>query len=74
MTDEQPCAVVLVTGHGNEAIAVEAMKRGVQDYLVKDQVNAASLWRTLTQAVTQQTLQQRLAGSLLDLSVVEPCP
>ena len=39
---EQPCAVVLITGNGNEAVAVEAMKRGVQDYLVKDQVNAAA--------------------------------
>jgi signal transduction histidine kinase len=65
---QPPCAVVLVTGHGNEAIAVEAMKRGVQDYLVKDQLNAANLWRTLTQAVTQVDLQRRLAGSQLDLA------
>ena len=63
---EQPCAVVLVTGQGNEAVAVEAMKRGVQDYLVKDQVNAESR-RTLTRAVSKQQRQQRLAGSLSDL-------
>jgi signal transduction histidine kinase/HPt (histidine-containing phosphotransfer) domain-containing protein len=65
---ELPCAVVLVTGLGNEAIAVEAMKRGVQDYLVKDQINAASLWRAMTTAVTQTELRQRLAGSLRDLT------
>jgi signal transduction histidine kinase len=65
---ELPCAVVLVTGQGNEAIAVEAMKRGVQDYLVKDQVNENSLWRALTQAVTQVELKQRLAVSLRDLT------
>ena len=65
---ELPCAVVLVTGQGNEAVAVQAMKRGVQDYLVKDQVNAASLWRTMTQAVTKTELQQRLAGTLRDLT------
>ncbi len=65
---ELPCAVVLVTGQGNEAIAVEAMKRGVQDYLVKDQVNESSLWRALTQAVTQVELKQRLAVSLRDLT------
>ena len=57
----------LITGQGNEAVAVEAMKRGVQDYLVKDQVNAGCLWRTLTRAVSKQQLQQRLAGSLSDL-------
>lgn len=65
---ELPCAVVLVTGQGNEAIAVEAMKRGVQDYLVKDRVNESNLWRTLTQAVTQAELKQRLAISLRDLT------
>jgi signal transduction histidine kinase len=65
---ELPLAIVLVTGQGNEAIAVEAMKRGVRDYLVKDQVNAASLWRTMTQAVSQTELQQRLACSLRDLT------
>ncbi len=64
---EQPCAVVLVTGNGNEAVAVEAMKRGAQDYLVKDQVNAGCLWRTLTRAVSKRQLQQRLALSLADL-------
>jgi signal transduction histidine kinase len=63
-----PCAVVLITGQGNEAIAVEAMKRGVQDYLVKNQVNATSLWRAVTQAVTQSELKQRLDGSMRDLS------
>jgi signal transduction histidine kinase len=65
---ELPCAVVLITGQGNEAIAVQAMKRGVRDYLVKDQVNATSLWRTMTQAVTQTELQQQLAISLRDLT------
>jgi signal transduction histidine kinase len=66
--DELPCAVVLITGQGSESIAVQAMKRGVRDYLVKDQVNAASLWRTMTQAVTQTELKQRLAASLSDLT------
>jgi signal transduction histidine kinase/HPt (histidine-containing phosphotransfer) domain-containing protein len=65
---ELPCAVVLITGQGNEATAVEAMKRGVRDYLVKDEVNAASLWRAMTTAVTQTELRQRLAGSLRELT------
>ena len=64
---ELPCAVVLVTGQGNEAVAVEAMKRGVQDYLVKDQVDASNLWRAMTQAVSQAELRSRLAGSLREL-------
>jgi len=66
--DELPCAVVLVTGQGNEAIAVEAMKRGVQDYLVKDQIDVGRLWRAIVGAVTQMELRQRLAGSLRELT------
>ncbi len=57
-----PFAVVLLTGQGSEAIAVEAMKRGVQDYLVKDQMDVARLWRAIAGAVTRKELRQRLAG------------
>ena len=63
-----PCAVVLDTGQGNEAIAVEAMKLGARTIYVKDQVTAASLWRAITTAVTQTELRQRLARSLRDLT------
>jgi signal transduction histidine kinase/HPt (histidine-containing phosphotransfer) domain-containing protein len=65
---ELACAVVLITGRGSEAIAVEAMKRGVQDYLVKDQVNGSSLWRAMTTAVRMTELRQRLVGPLRDLT------
>lgn len=56
---ELSCAIVLITGQGDEAIAVASMKRGVQDYLVKDQVNANSLWRAVTTAMTQVALRHR---------------
>ena len=65
---EQSYAVVLITGQGNELIAVEAMKRGVQDYLPKDQINANSICRAVTTAVTQAELRQRLANSLKELT------
>jgi len=65
---ERPYAVVLITGQGSEFIAVEAMKRGVQDYLSKDWVNANSICRAVTAAVVQVELRQRLADSLRDLT------
>jgi signal transduction histidine kinase/HPt (histidine-containing phosphotransfer) domain-containing protein len=65
---ELPCAVVLITGHGNEAIAVEAMKLGVQDYLVKDHVNEGRLWRAIARAVSQRELRLRLAQSMRALT------
>jgi signal transduction histidine kinase len=65
---DQPCAIVVVIDPNNEALAVEAMQRGAQDYLVKDQANANSLQHVLTRAVVQKDLQQRLAASTLDLA------
>ena len=64
MNGELPAAFVLITGHGNEAVAVDAMKLGVQDYLVKDHVNEGRLWRAIVRAVSQRELRQRLADSM----------
>src|SRR5580765_4149621 len=66
--NELPAAIVLITGHGNEAIAVEAMKLGVQDYLVKDHVNEGRLWRAIVRAVSQRELRQNLAASMRALT------
>src|SRR6202161_3323108 len=63
-----PSAFVLITGHGNEAIAVDAMKLGVQDYLVKDHVNEGRLWRAIVRAVSQRELRLRLADSMRALT------
>jgi signal transduction histidine kinase len=63
-----PAAIVLITGHGNEAIAVDAMKLGVQDYLVKDHVNEGRLWRAIVRAVSQRELRLRLADSMRALT------
>jgi len=60
---ELPAAFVLITGHGNEALAVDAMKLGVRDYLVKDHVNEGRLWRAIVRAVSQRELHQHLTES-----------
>jgi signal transduction histidine kinase/HPt (histidine-containing phosphotransfer) domain-containing protein len=66
--DPLPCAIILITAQGNEGIAVEAMKRGVQDYLVKGKIDDGRLCRAILSAVSQMELRQRLAGSLRDLT------
>jgi len=38
-----PVAVVMLTGQGGERVAVEAMKRGVHDYLIKSEIDAKSM-------------------------------
>ncbi|BBD58957.1 two-component hybrid sensor and regulator [Nostoc sp. HK-01] len=56
-------AVVMLTGYGNEAIAVQAMKSGVHDYLVKGQTTAGRLHSTIHSAIVQVKLRQELQQS-----------
>jgi signal transduction histidine kinase/DNA-binding response OmpR family regulator len=46
-----PCPVILLTGQGNEQLAVQALHAGAQDYVVKHDLSAALLYQTITQAV-----------------------
>lgn len=59
---EQQPAVVMLTGSGNEAVAVEAMKRGAKDYLKKGDLDEPSLMRALQSALTQKRLADRVAA------------
>jgi PAS domain S-box-containing protein len=56
-----PCAVVMLTGAGNEKIAVEAMKLGVMDYMAKGPASASALSRTVASAVQRYRFQQEIA-------------
>ena len=57
---EQAPAVVMLTGTGNEVVAVEAMKRGVQDYLHKDALSGERLWHAIANAIEKVALRQAL--------------
>ena len=52
--------VVLLTGHGSEKIAVQAMHCGAQDYVVKGDLSADLLHRTIANAIDKFRLQQVL--------------
>lgn len=55
----QPCLpIIMVTGQGNEAIAVQSMKVGAQDYLVKEQITPAGLHLAINGVI--ETVQLRL--------------
>jgi signal transduction histidine kinase len=54
-------AVILLTGHGDESIAVEAMKRGAQDYLDKGRISGDRLLRSVQHAVEKVELERRVA-------------
>ena len=50
--------IIVLTGEGNEEIAVKVMKAGVKDYLVKRNTNADSLRFAVRSVIEQERLQQ----------------
>ncbi|MEL6880078.1 MAG: response regulator, partial [Cyanobacteria bacterium J06607_10] len=52
--------VIMLTGEGNEKVAVEAMKNGARDYLVKGDLTAQSLSQAIARVMSQQALQRLL--------------
>ena len=53
-----PYPVVMLTGQGSEQLAVQSMHRGVQDYVVKDDLSAGTLRRVIANVVDKFRLQQ----------------
>jgi phosphoserine phosphatase RsbU/P len=52
--------VIMLTGMGDERIAVEAMKRGAHDYLKKDQMDLADLARAIITVLQRRRLEHEL--------------
>jgi PAS domain S-box-containing protein len=59
---EEPdtCPVIVMTAYGSEEIAVEAMKTGAADYLVKGTISTENLARVIVNAIEKRSLQQRI--------------
>ena len=51
---------ILLTGNGNEAIAIECMKNGAQDYLVKGDITPESLQRTIHNALDRIGMLEKI--------------
>ncbi len=69
--NEQPAetrpVVIMLTGAGSEQVAVEAMKRGAKDYMVKTALNLPTLRRAIASALERRRLEERLAESTAQL-------
>jgi diguanylate cyclase (GGDEF)-like protein len=59
--DGLPTAVVLVTGQGSEKVAVETLKLGVHDYLVKGEIDGEKLTAAIMNAVEKVGAKRRAA-------------
>jgi len=56
--------VIMLTGEGNELVAVEAMKLGASDYLPKAAMASDALARVIGSAIEKHVLQAQLADAL----------
>jgi two-component system, sensor histidine kinase and response regulator len=63
--------MILLTGHGNHDVDVEAIEAGATDYLVKDETPAARLERTIRYAVELNTERRRAETKLAERKVIE---
>jgi diguanylate cyclase (GGDEF)-like protein len=63
-----PSAVVMMTGHGSEGVAVQAMKSGALDYLSKMTFDAAHLVKTIDTAIDRK----RKADDLMASARIDP--
>lgn len=55
---------IMITGQGNEMVAVEAMKSGVKDYLVKDKLTPEILTTSVQRVLQQHHLQSLLTKNI----------
>ncbi len=55
-----PCAILMITGQGNEEVAVEAMKSGVHDYLTKKSISEGYFVRPLLNALQRAMLSSEV--------------
>jgi len=61
-TSRDRVPVVMITGEGSESIAVEAMKSGAQDYLVKSELTQQGLQRAIENAIEKVAVERELGA------------
>ena len=59
--------VIVLTGQGNEAVAVEAMKSGAQDYLLKGSVTRDRLQHAVRNAIEKVALRRKVEERTAEL-------
>ncbi|MCA9188918.1 MAG: hybrid sensor histidine kinase/response regulator [Pirellulaceae bacterium] len=59
--------IIVLTSLANDSVAIEAIKEGAQDYLVKDQVDSDRLERSVRYAVQRQRMRAENDRLLRDL-------
>jgi signal transduction histidine kinase len=67
-TADRPLPVIVLTGQGNEAVAVQAMKSGAEDYLLKGEISAEGLKRAVANAIEKVALRREIVEHTAELA------
>jgi DNA-binding NarL/FixJ family response regulator len=59
--------IVVLTGHDDDELAIEAVQTGAQDYLVKGQINGALLGRSIQYAIERKKMLTQLEHSAKEI-------
>ena len=63
--------IVVLSGLSDENVAIQTMEQGAQDYLIKGQVDAQLLWRSLRYALQRHAVEERINQRNRDLLVLK---
>jgi signal transduction histidine kinase len=66
-SDLPPVPVIMLTGRGGETVAVQALKRGAQDYLVKGSYSPETLRKTVDDAIERIQIRRELERQRVEL-------
>ncbi len=64
------CAVIFMTGLGDEELVVQALHAGAQDYMIKGRVTPAQLSRDVARAIEKFRLQRDLSESRRQMAAI----
>ncbi|MEA2562455.1 MAG: hypothetical protein QOH06_3959 [Acidobacteriota bacterium] len=68
LLQDGPMPVIILTGQGSEAVAVQAMKSGAQDYLLKGTISRQELPRAVHNAVEKVALRRKVDERTAELA------
>ena len=63
--------ILILTGFNDDAVALEAVRRGAQDYLIKGKFDAELLIRAISYAVEREKLQETVENRTISLNASE---